>query len=44
MELADVSRITMTNDVFDDNERERWLANPTSARTRGSPPCCGSIP
>ncbi len=29
MELAGVSRITMTNDVFDDNERERWLANPT---------------
>ena len=28
MELATVSRITMTNAVFDDNERERWLANP----------------
>jgi hypothetical protein len=29
MELAGVTRITMTNDVFDDNERERWLADPT---------------
>ena len=28
MELAGVRRITMTNDVFDDNERERWLADP----------------
>jgi hypothetical protein len=28
MELAGVSRITMTNAVFDDNERERWLKNP----------------
>ncbi len=28
MELANVSRITMTNAVFDDNERERWLAKP----------------
>jgi hypothetical protein len=27
MELAGVTRITMTNDVFDDNERERWLAD-----------------
>lgn len=27
MEIAGVSRITMTNDVFDDNERERWLAD-----------------
>lgn len=27
MEVAGVSRITMTNDVFDDNERERWLAD-----------------
>jgi hypothetical protein len=25
MELANVSSITMTNPVFDDNERERWL-------------------
>lgn len=25
MELAGVTRITMTNDVFDDNERRRWL-------------------
>jgi hypothetical protein len=29
MELAGVTRITMTNDVFDDNERTRWLADPT---------------
>ena len=29
MELAGVTRITMTNDVFDDNERERWLADPS---------------
>lgn len=28
MELAGVERITMTNDVFDDNERIRWLENP----------------
>jgi hypothetical protein len=28
MELANVSSITMTNPVFDDNERNRWLANP----------------
>jgi hypothetical protein len=28
MEVANVSRITMTNDVFDDNERARWLADP----------------
>jgi hypothetical protein len=28
MELANVSRITMTNAVFDDNERQRWLDNP----------------
>ncbi|TWT87167.1 hypothetical protein Mal64_27020 [Pseudobythopirellula maris] len=28
METAGVSRITMTNAVFDDNERERWLADP----------------
>ena len=27
LELAGVTRITMTNDVFDDNERERWLAD-----------------
>ncbi|MGE3241798.1 MAG: hypothetical protein AB7G28_03480 [Pirellulales bacterium] len=25
MELSGVTRITMTNDVFDDNERRRWL-------------------
>ncbi|HMP05457.1 MAG TPA: hypothetical protein PJ982_03825 [Lacipirellulaceae bacterium] len=29
MELAGVSRITMTNAVFDDNERLRWLENPS---------------
>jgi hypothetical protein len=28
MEIAGVSRITMTNAVFDDNERGRWLAKP----------------
>ncbi len=27
MEIANVSSITMTNAVFDDNERERWLAD-----------------
>jgi hypothetical protein len=27
MELARVEKITMTNEVFDDNERERWLAD-----------------
>jgi hypothetical protein len=29
MELANVSSITMTNPVFDDNERGRWLKNPS---------------
>ena len=28
MEIAGVSRITMTNAVFDDNERTRWLKDP----------------
>ena len=28
MELSHVRSITMTNPVFDDNERNRWLANP----------------
>jgi len=28
MQLANVSSITMTNEVFDDNERNRWLADP----------------
>ncbi len=28
MELSNVSSITMTNPVFDDNERNRWLSNP----------------
>jgi hypothetical protein len=27
MEISGVNRITMTNDVFDDNERNRWLAD-----------------
>ncbi len=27
MQVAGVERITMTNDVFDDNERQRWLAD-----------------
>ncbi len=29
MELSGVTKITMTNDVFDDNERSRWLADAT---------------
>jgi hypothetical protein len=29
MEIANVSSITMTNPVFDDNERNRWLNDPT---------------
>jgi hypothetical protein len=29
MQLANVSAITMTNPVFDDNERNRWLKNPS---------------
>jgi hypothetical protein len=28
MKLSGVEQITMTNPVFDDNERNRWLANP----------------
>jgi len=28
MEISGVEKITMTNEVFDDNERARWLANP----------------
>lgn len=28
MQLANVSKITMTNAVFDDEERSRWLADP----------------
>jgi hypothetical protein len=27
--LARVERVTMTNDLFDDNERARWLADPS---------------
>ncbi len=30
MRLANVSSITMTNNVFDDNERKRWLDDPAS--------------
>lgn len=29
MEISGVSRITMTNAVFDDNERQRWIENPS---------------
>jgi hypothetical protein len=32
MELSNVENITMTNPVFDDNERERWLKNPEKLR------------
>lgn len=32
MELAHVQSITMTNEVFDDNERERWLRDPEALR------------
>ncbi len=28
MQISGVEQITMTNPVFDDNERQRWLANP----------------
>jgi hypothetical protein len=35
MELSNVENITMTNPVFDDNERERWLKNPE--KLRGDP-------
>ena len=28
MELSGVEKITMTNEVFDEGERQRWLANP----------------
>ncbi|HRK30167.1 MAG TPA: hypothetical protein PLD59_03735 [Tepidisphaeraceae bacterium] len=31
MQLSNVSRITMTNPVFDDNERARWLRDPQVA-------------
>lgn len=31
MEISKVSSITMTNPVFDDNERNRWLKNPQAA-------------
>jgi len=29
MEIANVDSLTMTNPVFDDNERNRWLADPS---------------
>jgi hypothetical protein len=32
MELSHVESITMTNPVFDDNERARWLADPEKLR------------
>ncbi len=32
LELSNVESITMTNPVFDDNERERWLKNPAALR------------
>ncbi|MGC8560974.1 MAG: glucuronate isomerase [Phycisphaerae bacterium] len=32
MELSHVQSITMTNAVFDDNERNRWLAEPSIAK------------
>ena len=28
MDVANIQKITMTNNVFDDNERERWLREP----------------
>lgn len=33
MQAANVRSITMTNNVFDDNERERWLADPKTLRS-----------
>ena len=30
MKLANVSSVTMTNDPFDDNEREKWEAGGTT--------------
>jgi hypothetical protein len=41
MELANVRSITMTNAVFDDNERGRWLSDPNVGATRASRPSCG---
>jgi hypothetical protein len=32
MQVANVSSITMTNPVFDDNERARWLKDPSALR------------
>jgi hypothetical protein len=32
MEISNVESITMTNPVFDDNERERWLKGPEKLR------------
>jgi hypothetical protein len=40
MELGNVSSITMTNEVFDDNERSRWLADPQVA---SDPRFCGVL-
>lgn len=33
MELAGIDKVTMTNDLFDDNERERWLADADTLRS-----------
>lgn len=35
MELARIESITMTNNVFDDNERARWLTDAASLRADG---------
>src|SRR6201999_1794843 len=32
MQIANVDSITMTNPVFDDHERARWLQNPTALK------------
>ncbi len=34
MQISNVSSITMTNPVFDDNERARWMKNPTVGSDR----------
>jgi hypothetical protein len=33
LEIAGVEKVTMTNDLFDNNERERWLANADPLRS-----------
>ena len=38
MEIAGVDRLTMTNDPFDDNERQRWLADPNLGPSIGADP------